>query len=1358
MIGRPTKGRGFRGLLNYLADQDHARRLGGDMAGRNPRELAHEFGLVRRQRPRVKRAVAHMFLRPAPGEHLSDDQWKTIATYYLTGMGFADSPHVLYLHAKPHPHLHLVASRITYGGQVVSDSNDYSRSAALLRNIERQYGLRVVPVHPDLASPSRGDFERSRRTKTPPLKTRLQEILAAAPYPATLADYLDHLHRHGLAMLPNIARTGRVSGISYLFEGYVMKASDLGREHSWAALQRRLIATPQDPGLLVAERTRAEEALGPFPGPQGAAVALGPSAPDASPALPAQDHRIFEQLAAAEHALKTSSPETYLELALAYNTRASSAERLLTASLGSTEPRSPEAEALVRSLLAEPGAPPTPELLDQLLHEDEAAHADLLGLASPAGPPPSQESFEQAVARVLDSRRELHRFDLTIELRLQTLSAQGADISPDTLRADDPSQEVVSLRMLRERVELAGLQREMALRRSLPQVSDDYFVLLDDLLLRQIGLERRIALAESFLRFEVGQAPLPTQSGVAPGPWDVPREDVSHRVHQILGEAAAAERRLLSASPENLREHLWDYLRTVDSTRSRILQAFEPGETSTLRPADHLAGQQVARILIHDTPQPPLTLRYLDSLAAESNEAFGALLERRGVFVADPEAITRLIAVNHEIDRVAVHAGVALYDLSSSNLPLTEDERLQASYLEAIETRVELHAVASERAFRLHLDEQDPLHQTGLIEEAFHHIRELENRLDDLESLPLPARVAGDEIPLGVEDHPPGDPLVIDARDLDATAIAEAFRAEARFSPDPPFPLAPTPEELPDLAREAHEAFDARAQAELALRNSTPETYPALALSHAGRSALAERLEQQLATFGPEPVPRNLPEPLLSAYLETRRELHETLAAPPSLDRDLLATSLEARLAEISPPPPPRPLTQRSLSAILDDHHRAYDEVRRQLVTPAENPDAFKPAVARALDRHLQLERFSLRLEGHLHSLEREHALLTERLPEGASSESRRLRAIDRRVETLEPLYQQARIAIADRDLEILERHLRSHPSSETLDRYTELLYDRGRLLIRLRESRAEDQTSIPTPDLASARQAFLGDPSEGNLLRYRLAASAEIAAAERASLAAARAAVTDSRGELREIAKQANRRKSARPATPGETNLYQAANRYLDTRENLADHGPRPPRRGTTFDYAAHARETDLSPAALDRLRASAALDHRRLTSSNPSSLPPRPIPPELSRDEALRLAVERLRRAEASLNAHLRGLEKIARQAPPGSPPRATPEKYGRLVRGIDRYQDALTQVERLSRSRNLLSPREFLRHPVFHSRPLRALAAWTGYAARKGRTPSQIRRSLRAFALPFVAGAAARGVQHLATSFLRDQVHER
>ena len=40
MIGNQTKGRGFRGLLNYLESQKDAKLIGGNMGGNNARALA----------------------------------------------------------------------------------------------------------------------------------------------------------------------------------------------------------------------------------------------------------------------------------------------------------------------------------------------------------------------------------------------------------------------------------------------------------------------------------------------------------------------------------------------------------------------------------------------------------------------------------------------------------------------------------------------------------------------------------------------------------------------------------------------------------------------------------------------------------------------------------------------------------------------------------------------------------------------------------------------------------------------------------------------------------------------------------------------------------------------------------------------------------------------------------------------------------------------------------------------------------------------------------------------------------------------------------------------------------------------
>lgn len=55
MIGKQKKGKGFRGLLDYLESSPGSRLIGGNMSGRNARELAREFKLSRQLNPEVER-------------------------------------------------------------------------------------------------------------------------------------------------------------------------------------------------------------------------------------------------------------------------------------------------------------------------------------------------------------------------------------------------------------------------------------------------------------------------------------------------------------------------------------------------------------------------------------------------------------------------------------------------------------------------------------------------------------------------------------------------------------------------------------------------------------------------------------------------------------------------------------------------------------------------------------------------------------------------------------------------------------------------------------------------------------------------------------------------------------------------------------------------------------------------------------------------------------------------------------------------------------------------------------------------------------------------------------------------------
>lgn len=145
MISKLTKGKGFRGLANYLLSGGRGQIVAGVMAGRTPRELATEFGVLRRLNPKLGKAVAHFSLSPAPGDpELTDDQWQDIAERFTGEMGFGTSPWIAVIHRDTHVHMHIMACRIDAAGKTVSDANDYRRAEVVVRGIEADFGLIAV--------------------------------------------------------------------------------------------------------------------------------------------------------------------------------------------------------------------------------------------------------------------------------------------------------------------------------------------------------------------------------------------------------------------------------------------------------------------------------------------------------------------------------------------------------------------------------------------------------------------------------------------------------------------------------------------------------------------------------------------------------------------------------------------------------------------------------------------------------------------------------------------------------------------------------------------------------------------------------------------------------------------------------------------------------------------------------------------------------------------------------------------------------------------------------------------------------------------------------------------------------------
>lgn len=117
------------------------------MAGKTPRELAHEFGVLRQRRPKLSRAVFHASLStPATDRELSNAEWNEIAERFLHELGFSKAPYLVVKHADTdsHRHIHVLASRVDTDGNTVSDAHNYRRAEAALRAIEKDYGLTQV--------------------------------------------------------------------------------------------------------------------------------------------------------------------------------------------------------------------------------------------------------------------------------------------------------------------------------------------------------------------------------------------------------------------------------------------------------------------------------------------------------------------------------------------------------------------------------------------------------------------------------------------------------------------------------------------------------------------------------------------------------------------------------------------------------------------------------------------------------------------------------------------------------------------------------------------------------------------------------------------------------------------------------------------------------------------------------------------------------------------------------------------------------------------------------------------------------------------------------------------------------------
>lgn len=254
-----SRGRGFRGALDYAFERDRkdaepGRLLGGNMSGQNARQLAAEFGQVRRTRPDIEKPVWHNALRLPKGEKLADARWVAIADDYMQRMGFTEShPRAYVLHDDDDgQHIHIVASRVSTDSKVYLGKNENLASTRHIQALEREYGLTITKgptydaetgkiVMPESKQIKKGEVEMALRTSEEPPRQKLQRLIneAKVDHPTAMR-FVQRLHAAGVVVRPNLASTGRLNGFSFELDGVAFKGSQLGDKFKWTQLQKEI--------------------------------------------------------------------------------------------------------------------------------------------------------------------------------------------------------------------------------------------------------------------------------------------------------------------------------------------------------------------------------------------------------------------------------------------------------------------------------------------------------------------------------------------------------------------------------------------------------------------------------------------------------------------------------------------------------------------------------------------------------------------------------------------------------------------------------------------------------------------------------------------------------------------------------------------------------------------------------------------------------------------------------------------------------------------------------------------------------------------------------------------------------------
>ena len=239
MIAKIVKGQGFRGVVNYILNQEKKAEIldsDGVMLD-DPEAIIESFNFQTELNPRILKPVGHISLNFSvqDQEKFSSELMVKIARDYMAQMGITDTQYLIARHYdKEHPHIHLVFNRTDYNGHTISDRNDRFRSETICKELTWEYGLYFAQGKENvkehrLKEPDKTKYEIYHALKSAISKCRNWKELKA------------ELLKSGIKTeFQNNGATDKIQGVRFGKNGYEFNGSKIDRTCSYSKINYRL--------------------------------------------------------------------------------------------------------------------------------------------------------------------------------------------------------------------------------------------------------------------------------------------------------------------------------------------------------------------------------------------------------------------------------------------------------------------------------------------------------------------------------------------------------------------------------------------------------------------------------------------------------------------------------------------------------------------------------------------------------------------------------------------------------------------------------------------------------------------------------------------------------------------------------------------------------------------------------------------------------------------------------------------------------------------------------------------------------------------------------------------------------------